>query len=135
MLQDYPDIRSRIAKEPTWFDNNGTPRYRDFHPSLMPDIYADECLLYEIECQGCGLKYLVAESWCKHLNGWRGDDPVAPLSMRVRRKSIHFGDPPCFTCASGATMNCIDIKTVQFWRRERAGEWRRVLELEGVPLE
>lgn len=132
MLASYKDITSRIQESPKWFDTNGVPRYGDFSPGLIPNIYADECLLYEIACQACGRRFMVEENWWRYQN--RGEMPK--LSDRVRSKQIHYGDPPCFECGAGATMNCEDIKTVQFWSRENPErEWRRVPELEGVRLD
>lgn len=137
MLESYDDLRRRILEPPKWFDENGVPRYNETHPSLCPDIYADEVLFYEIACQSCDARFVVEENWSRHnlaaiVRG--GENPS--LSERVRLKRIHYGDPPCWTCASGATMNCIDIRTIQFWTRLNADrDWARVPELEGLVLD
>ncbi len=34
----YIDIIERIDEEPKWYDKNGTPRYRPFHPDLPPAV-------------------------------------------------------------------------------------------------
>lgn len=133
MLESYEDIRKRIPEEPKWFDHNGVPRYDDFHPSLSPDVYADEVVLFEIACQSCGAKFLVEESWNFQRDARRG---VSPLSSQIREKTLHYGDPPCWECPAGATMNCIDVRTVQSWSRVNTQmEWGRNPELEGLPLE
>ena len=62
MKNNYSDITSRIAQEPDWYDENGTPRYGEFHPKQLPDIYANEAVLYKISCQNCGTQFKVAES-------------------------------------------------------------------------
>lgn len=130
MLESYDDIRSRIKEPPKWFDCHGVPRYDKFHPSLSPNVYADEVLLYEIECQSCGRLYLVEENWLR-IQSCRVDS----LSARVKAKRIHYGDPPCFECGPGSTMNCIDRKTVQFWKKCQSGlVWRRVKSLEGIDI-
>jgi hypothetical protein len=140
MLESYSDIRSRIATLPIWFDENGTPRYDTPHPFFSPNIYADEVLFYEIACQSCGARFLVEENWSRHnlaaiMRRESGQDNPS-LSERVRLKRIHYGDPPCWACASGATMNCIDIRTVQFWSRLNGDrEWARVADLEGIDLD
>jgi len=45
MLQHYEDILSRIAEPPRWFDEQGVPRYCEFAPHCIANIYADECAL------------------------------------------------------------------------------------------
>lgn len=140
MLESYLDIRKRIPEPPKWFDAHGVPRYGDFHPSLSVNVYASEVLLYEIACQSCLRRFLVEENW-SHLsiNDIMAKRKTPPLSERVVRAEIHYGDPPCFGdegCCAGATMNCLDVKTVQFWSRVNdQREWSRVTALEGLPLE
>lgn len=131
MLESYEDIRRRIPDPPKWFDENGVPRYDDPHPSLCPNIYADEVLFYEIACQSCDARFVVEQSWSRYHR------QPSLLSERVRLKQIHYGDPPCWACMSGATMNCIDIRTIQFWTRlnRDARDWARVPELEGLTLD
>lgn len=136
MLNSFDDIRSRITEPPTWFDCNGVPRYGDFHPTLSPNIYADQVLLYEIACQACNARFLVEENWSSmDFNCIAHGRPNPTLQDRVVNVDIHFGDPPCWDCA-GATMNCIDIKTVQFWDRENEDrEWERQPNMEGLSLD
>jgi hypothetical protein len=137
MLESYNDIRSRIPEQPKWHDEHGVPRYDDFHPSLSPNVYAAEVLLYEIACQNCDARYLVEENWNAYdLLSIISGKPTPALSDRVRRQAVHYGDPPCWECGAGATMNCLDIRTVQFWTRDNdCHEWERVPELEGLDLE
>lgn len=139
MIESYMDIRKRIPEPPKWFDAHGVPRYDDFHPSLSVNVYASEVLLYEIACQSCLERFLVEENWSKYdLVRMMSGEKTPPLSERVKQKDIHYGDPPCFgndTCCAGATMNCLDIRTVQLWSRSNNHEWKRVAELEGLPLE
>lgn len=136
MLESYDDIRKRIPEPPKWFDTHGVPRYDEFHPSLSPNVYAHEVLLYEIACQSCGARFRVEANWSRYdLISMARDAPNPSLSERVRRQEIHYGDPPCWECAAGATMNCIDLRTVQFWSRDNAArKWTRVPELEAVDL-
>jgi hypothetical protein len=42
MLQHYEDILSRIAEPPRGFDEHGVPRYCDFAPHRIANIYARE---------------------------------------------------------------------------------------------
>ena len=107
MNHDYQDIRSRIAEPPAWFDSNGTPRYGEFKPEACPCIYADEVALVEIACQLCGEVFHVE---MHHSLTERGPK----LADHVRGAGIHYGDPPAHGC-TGDTMNCLDLRVVQFW--------------------
>jgi hypothetical protein len=49
----YKDIISKIPEEPQWFDEEAVPRYCPFTPDKLANIYADECALVLIQCQGC----------------------------------------------------------------------------------
>ena len=135
MLHHYEDIRSRIAEEPKWWDENGVPRYCDFSPQAVADIYARQAALVEIACQNCGQLFLVAMSQGMPFNPWTGK-PVETLEEQVRRDGIHYGDPPnAGCCAAGPSMNCEDNRVVQFWRWRSAPlfDWERIPALE-IPL-
>ena len=128
MLQDYKDITSRLGK-PIFFDECGCPRYALFHPSLCANIYAEEAILLLIACQQCGSKYKVAMSWHKWIDG------KASFSFSKRVKDGHFphyGDPPCFECTVGATMNCHGLAILEFWKKgkDTGYEWERDSSLE-----
>ena len=125
MHADYSDIKLRISEEPTWYDMNGAPRYGDFHPRLIPSIYAKVCVLLRIKCQACGQEFLVE----MHNDLW-GLWNFVP-------KNLHYGDPPRHDCdcragGAGESMNCEDLEVVQAWRHARLGDWERVPELEGM---
>lgn len=135
MLSDYRDIISRISEPPKWWDSNGVPRYDDFHPHDVPNIYAKEAVLYRIDCQACGEQFLVAQQWAATYGSLR------PLSEWVAEGKLHYGDPPIHggLCV-GTTMNCEDRYTIQFWRQEDnktdwGVHWIRVPELEGIKLD
>lgn len=137
---------------PQWYDENGCPRYAPHHPSLGP-VYADEVVLLEIACQACGMRFQVqmtqaklheqvmATVWARHFGidnekippAWEGHT----LAAQVRDGIIHYGDPPrhCHRddvpCCAGDTMDCDDLRVLEFWRRDRGvREWVRVPELE-----
>ena len=40
MHQHYKDILDRIAEPPVWFDEHGVPRFGDFSPRNLSNIYA-----------------------------------------------------------------------------------------------
>lgn len=119
MHDSYSDIKERIAEEPMWFDENGTPRYGKFKPDMCPDIYADVVVLMEIACQHCGERLQVQMS-----RGWMNPDRRPP-------KKWHYGDPPWHDCTgAGESMNCDDIAVLEVWRFNRF-EWKRLKKLEG----
>lgn len=131
MLSNYLDIRKRIAEEPTWYDQNGCPRYGKFHPDLSPNIYAKVVTLTRIKCQSCGKEFLVEMSicdffWLMH-NVWHQP-----------RKWV-YGDPPRHDdsgqrCA-GETMSCDEIEVIRAWRRgDGEDRWVRVKKWEGKML-
>jgi len=128
MHRNYTDIIEAAAPlEPIWFDSNGVPRFKPFTPNMIPDIYANQVVLYEIACQNCGRKFLVSEETDSfhHIK----------ISDRIMTHKLHYGDPPNVDCCtSGPTMNCVDLRVVEFWMKDTEDwvtrEWKRVPELE-----
>ena len=118
MLASYEDIRKRIPEEPTWYDQNGVPRYGDFTPKDHHNIYSNHVALLLIHCQDCGEKFKVAMG-----DGiWNSRDFIP--------KNLHYGDPPRHNCV-GDTMNCDDIAVLEVWAKEDM-EWVRHPEMEGL---
>lgn len=140
----YGDILSRIAETPRWWDENGVPRFDDFHPTAIPDIYANEAVLYRVRCQQCGRAFDVADSWSwgRAVVGQVG--PITTerlqasrLSSRVPAGRLSYGDPPRHggeECSAGDSMTSEAVLVLQFWRREGL-DWERVPSLEGRGLE
>jgi hypothetical protein len=136
----YNDIRSRIAEPPTWFDDNGCPRYGDFSPDLVPNIYVDEVILLLIGCQGCPETFKVSMSvgLMDRVNPANPKVPHPSLRDRIVAKgdAVHYGDPPnhVVTDHGGSTMNCYDLKVLEYWKRPDRPDadvrWVRVPELE-----
>lgn len=121
MHESYVDITSRIEEEPTWWDENGAPRYGEFTPERCPDIYTHQVVLLRIQCQGCGKSFDVEMH-----SHWFATLP--------RPKKLHYGDPPAHGCV-GDTMNCEDIEVLQVWTKHSAvDDWKRWHNLEG-PIE
>jgi len=140
MHSDYTDIKSRISEEPTWYDCHGVPRYGKFDPMNCPDIYATDIVLLEIACQDCRTRFLVEMHWSimhqvfdKHSESFTN---VMRIWLKNKDKEygtpFHYGDPPLHGCV-GDTMNCFDLRIVEFWHKERF-EWKRITEYE-VELE
>ena len=108
MLPNYEDILSRIAEPPRWFDEQGVPRYCEFAPHHIANIYANECALLAIECQSCGRPFIVALDAAmanhKAINPkgreWR------TLADIIRSHQIEYGTLPMWSAVvSGATQN------------------------------
>lgn len=129
MLAEYEDIKKKIKEIPKWYDTNGVPRYDKFHPELSPNIYATEVVLMEISCQNCGERFMVEMNWSASFDGLRG---ITPLHKQIKKKSIHYGDPPSHikTDHAGSTMNCDDLRIKEFWTREDSLDWKRVKKYE-----
>lgn len=128
MFHHYRDITDKLGR-PLWYDEAAVPRYCEFSPNETADIYAEQVALLEIACQSCGQRFKVAMSWSV-VGGILSNAPK--LSELIASKEIHFGDPPnngC--CPSGATMNSIPVRVLEFWRKgNKFREMVRVPELE-----
>lgn len=124
MNHHYNDIRSRIQSKPLWFDENAVPRYEPFNCRDRANIYAKEVTLLEIACQNCGHRFDVCMT-----NNWNGPT----LRQQIEDGLIHYGDPPNVQCCmAGPTMNCLDLRVIEYWHNPKIFEWIRVTELEIV---
>lgn len=127
MKHHYHDIRSKLDDDPDWWDEVGVPRYCEFAPSRTNVVYTEEVALLEIACQGCDTLFRVAMSWSSSRN-WvlPKEYQVPPLSERIQNKIIHYGDPPnSGCCTSGATMNSIPLRVLEFWQQDERFVWWR----------
>jgi len=136
MKASYLDIKSKIKEEPLWYDENGTPRYEKFSPELSPNIYAEKVVLLEIACQDCKQRFLVEMNWSpmnmildRHSESFSSNMRQYFKSRRESNYSpIHYGDPPIHGCV-GDTMNCYDLRIVEFHKKDNL-EFRRMKEYE-----
>jgi hypothetical protein len=121
----YAEIIDAMG-EPKWWNEYAAPRYVEFSPRHVANIYADYCALVLIACQACGHEYQVAFSGAEF-----NDRDLASL---IRSGAIHYGDPPNFCCHGGATMNCEDLRVLEYWTRKTNvfREWKRLPNLEIV---
>jgi len=132
MWAKYEDITSRLGN-PLWHDEHGVPRYDQFTRELVADIYAREIALVEIQCQACLKRFDVAFSYAPMQ---QVSNPNLPsLSEEVTDDTLHYGDPPRHDdpgghgCA-GETMNCNDLRVLQFWQMNQEYDWKRIPRLE-----
>lgn len=111
MNHDYRDIRNRIPEETRWWDEYAVPRYCEFSPDAVADIYADEAALVGIACQGCGCLFDVAFSKSALTDG-------GSLAEAINNHTIHYGDPPNIgCCGAGPTMNSEPLRVLEYWHR------------------
>jgi hypothetical protein len=121
---------SCVAK-PLWWDSNGVPRFVDHHPDLCADIYANEIVLMVVACQACAREFPVQLSVGLMDLIYASKREEATLEALIRADIIHYGDPPHVECCpAGPTMNVLDLRIVEFWRRATDSTWSRVAELE-----
>lgn len=130
MHQYYKDILDRIDEPPTWFDDNGVPRFGDFSPRHLGNIYASEAALAEIACQFCGRMFKVAltDAFARERLG---------LSDEIRLARVHYGDPPNVNCCAGVSSNSVMRTILEYWYRdyEVSSDWRRNPTFEGPVAE
>jgi hypothetical protein len=118
MHASYQDIMSRIGEAPTWWDENGTPRWGYFEPDACANIYADQAALAEIACQCCGSRFKVAFSWSRLQ---RMQDGRRSIIEAITTRTLEYGDPPNVGCCmSGATMNSETLRVIEFHARHEA---------------
>jgi hypothetical protein len=123
MNNTYEDIINKIKESPAWFDENAVPRYREFRPTLVSNIYADEVAFMLIACQSCGREFKVAKSWSKY-------DGTKSLSSSA--STICYGDPPNVGCCPAGPTMCSDgVRILEFWLKDRKySAWIRMYDLE-----
>ena len=132
MWAKYEDIISRLG-EPLWWDEHAVPRYNLFDRKLVADIYAQEIALVEIQCQRCLKRFDVTFSYGPMQQAANPNWPS--LSKEVIDDTLHYGDPPRHNDLSGQecggeTMNCNELRVLQFWRVSPKHGWHRIARLE-----
>lgn len=118
----YGDILKRIDQAPLWFDENAVPRFDEFKPRLVADIYAREAALVEICCQRCRRTFNVSFS--------RGRYQEPSLASLIEEHDLFYGDPPNIGCCEyGTAMSSQTTKVLQYWHMF-ALDWHRIPKLE-----
>jgi hypothetical protein len=121
MHQHYKDILDRIGELPKWFDERGVPRFGEFSPRDVNNIYAWEAALAEVSCQGCGCVFRVALT--DAFAGRRSS-----LSDEIRLGRARYGDPPNIHCCdAGPVMSSVMHQILEYWSRdyEVSRDWQR----------
>ncbi len=125
MLCNYSDILERVSETPKWWDESGCPRYCDFSPQNVANIYAKQVALVLIKCQFCLKPFHVSFSY----DSTNFIHKQSDLKTQIQDGTLHYGDPPNTDCCAGTTANCLDIRVLEFWEREKF-EWIRNEEFE-----
>lgn len=125
MKAPYNDIVDKLGK-PTWWDDHGVPRYCEPHPKHAPCIYSRQVLFFEIQCQACQTRFTVS------MTGRMLEQE--DLGELIKDHKIHYGDPPNFCCASGATMNSEPLRVVSLWQMDKDYNWKELEEFRDYHL-
>jgi hypothetical protein len=125
MLRDYDDITSRLG-EPEWYDDQGVPRYKPFHPKAC-GVYDRVVAFLSIRCQSCQRPFSVAV--CRDMMNFRdiyNPDATYTLPTHDDHGSFHYGDPPRHDCV-GDTMNCDHGRVLELWEQADPFKgWKRI---------
>lgn len=144
MFETYNDITNKLGP-PLWWDSNGVPRYKVFHPSMM-GVYVDYAALISISCQGCNRRLKVGWDFdplhllCYIPGHPAGDEVWAKSRFKLPDKespgSVGYGDAPAHydgmdRLCSGCTMTTDVTRIHEFWRKDKKEiEWKRDHSLE-----
>jgi hypothetical protein len=119
----YHDILDRIPQPPSWWDENGVPRFCDFHPQYLANIYANEAALLIVACQmGPVHHFRVALS--------ATSEGMDKLARQIRENMISYGDPPGVAGCNSPDMGSVEIAVVEYWRNPGIRVWERDATLE-----
>lgn len=111
MKTNYFDILDSVKEEPYWWDENGVPRFVEFKPEHMANIYANKVKLVRICCQHCKREYDVCMS-------------LSRLDSPHRFDANIYGDPPNIGCCPGGpSSSSISIKILQYWEFDTGKNW------------
>lgn len=116
----YRDITAPLGA-PRWWDENAVPRYCDFHPDYLANIYGEEAALVALKCASCGVLLPCALSKSRfHV---LGDGSMFLASGGLR--DAFYGDPPHHSCEGGGDSMTADIyHVIEKWTR-REHDWRK----------
>jgi hypothetical protein len=136
MNHHYKDILSRIPQPPLWWDESSVPRFDPFNPDDISNLYADLCILVDVECQHCWHPFKRAFSFdhAFYADQYRsrsssdlpieGRDDIIKLWFPTSRDedgSIELewicGDPPNIGCCPGVSSSFITTNVVGVWKR------------------
>ncbi|MGY4474025.1 hypothetical protein [Bradyrhizobium sp. USDA 3364] len=124
MHTKYADILSRISEEPSWFDELAVPRYGDFDPDAVANVYAREAVLVLAACQFCGRHFRLAIT-----RPYFKDDP--DVATAVCHRGLHYGDPPNVDCCSaGPSTTVVELEVLEYWWRVSGSSWKREVSFE-----
>ena len=90
MFTEYSDILDKIPEPPQWWDEHRVPRYVEFAPHLVADIYADEAALARSFIEFRAILQALAEQ--VHVeNGTEAGNVFADIIVALRGRGFHCG--------------------------------------------
>lgn len=92
MKTDYSDILS-LGKKPKWFDGQGVPRFKKFHPDML-SCYADEIYCGKAYCQRCSKTFKVA---------------FTLQEAQSNTIAYSYGDPPYHNCVGDSMTSIFNL--------------------------
>lgn len=132
MKAQFDDIIKR-AGTPAWYDVDGIPRYGEFNPDDVANIYANHIAFIHVGCQNCYETFYVTNHCHKGIAEADRriiglDNPEISLPSKGDIGWFRYGDPPRHNCI-GDTMNSIPLEVLKFYIKED-GEYIRHPEYE-----
>ena len=119
------DIIDKLGEPLWWDDSQAIPRYCEFAPWEINNIYAREVALILVECQNCGHEFKIAQNWDIY------DSPRSLSDSIKEGYMIGFADPPNIQCCSvGPSETSDKIKVLEFWKENEEFNWERRPEFE-----
>jgi len=129
----YQDITSKLG-EPQWYDEYKVPRYSEFTPNQIAEIYADEAALVLAQCEHCHKQFKIAFS-SDLLESMSA--PYNALKNHILKNDMYCGSPPNDTCFDPAAFpyGLMPIKVPEYWCiSPQTKQWERDSTYE-VPLQ
>ncbi len=129
----YQDITTKLG-EPIWYDEYKVPRYCEFSPQQIAEIYANEVALVLTQCDHCHKQFKIAYSsdLLESISA-----PFNYLKNHITKNDMQCGLPPNDTCFEIAFPNglAMPIKVLEYWcKSPETKQWERDSTYE-IPLQ
>jgi hypothetical protein len=118
MKPHYDDIVKAAKTPPLWWDENGTPRFAEFEPTMCANVYAKQAMLMQVVCPRCRATCDVVVS-CEQTDLDIQSDLAARDVGGLYGLLPHFGH-----CPYPYRPELIAVRSI--WRRIDTMVWRRL---------
>jgi hypothetical protein len=129
MKPDYQDILD-VAElvEPTWYDENGVPRFCHATPELVATAYPDQVVFMYVICQHCNRVFPVALAY-QELS-----QDTFDLLRRARTRTLYYGEPPRHACP-GDSYATLTTRIHTLWQKDSTNEsWYELAQYRGLSV-